>query len=91
MRENLSPELSYQISDTGAKAILAVEETLDNVLRCVKSLGLPTSMVFLISLEKGPKSGVRTLGDLLQYGEMEWERMSTEAEMHNRSVYLIPS
>lgn len=77
-------ELSYQIKDTGAKAVFAVEETLELVLQCVKKLGLSKSIVYLVSLEKGPKNGVRTLGDLLEFGEMDWERLTTEEAMHNR-------
>ncbi|EJD02554.1 acetyl-CoA synthetase-like protein [Fomitiporia mediterranea MF3/22] len=81
-------ELSYQIKDTGAKAIFAVQETLDLVLNCVDALGLPRSMVYLITLEKSSEKGVRTLGNLLDFGEMDWERLTTEEAMRSRIAAL---
>lgn len=81
-------ELEFQINDAGPKAIFATEETLEIVLLSVKSLNLPTSMVHLITLEKGPKKGTRTLGDLTDHGTMDWERLENEKSMRDRWVVL---
>ena len=77
-------ELAYLIKDTGAKVVFAVKETLEIVLRTVKNLGLPVSIVYLASLEKSSKNGVKTMGDLLDFGEMDWERLTTEEQVKGR-------
>nr|AIT83214.1 4-coumarate:CoA ligase [Inonotus obliquus] len=82
-------ELSYQVRDSGAKAIFTVQDSLDTVLQCVKALGLSDSIVYLATLDRGPIHGLRTLGDLLVFGEMGWERMTTEAVMKRRSVFTM--
>ena len=77
-------EISYQIKDTGAKVVFAAEDTLEKVLECCRALDIPDSQVYLLTLEHGPKCGVRTLGDLMGYGEMEWERISDKEILENR-------
>ena len=64
-----------------------MQGTLQLALKCVKALNLPKSMVYLIRLEKSSGDGVRTLGDLLDYGEIGWEKMTTEDAMRNRFVH----
>ena len=87
--DKIAKELAYQIKDTGSKVILAGKETLETALRSVKDVGLPSSSIYLITLDKGPISGVRTLGDLLLFGELEWERISSHDEMKRRCVLLF--
>ena len=64
--------------------ILAGPECLENALRSAESAGLAKSSVYLITLEKGPVKGVRTLGDLMAHGEMEWEKIKDEETMKRR-------
>ena len=83
-RTKVIPELSYQINDCGAKVIFAADDTLDKVLECCRGLQIPDSRVYLLTLERGRSGGVRTLGDLLQYGEMDWERITDKAVLQER-------
>ena len=76
-------EISYQIKDTGAKVVFAAEDTLEKVLECCRALDIPDSRVYLLTLDHGPKCGVQTLGDLLEYGEIEWERISDKEILEN--------
>lgn len=77
-------EISYQIGDCGAKVLFAADNTLDKVLECSRGLGMSDSQVYLLTLEKGPKRGIRTLGDLLEFGEMDWERITDKRLLQNR-------
>ena len=64
-----------------------MQGTLQLALKCVKALNLPKSMVYLITLEENSNAGVRTLGNLLNYGEMGWERLTTEDGMRDRFAH----
>ena len=77
-------EVSYQLNDCGAKIVFAAEDTLDKVLECCRRLRIPESRVYLLSLKRSAGKGVRTLGDLLEYGEMDWERISDKSELQKR-------
>lgn len=72
------------MKDCGAKVLFVEEETLAPILACCKSLDIPKSQVYLMTMEKGPKLGMKTLGDLLCYGEMDWDRFTTHREMRER-------
>ena len=63
---------------------MAGPQCLDTVLSGAKLAGLPMSSVYLINLERGPLRGVRTLGDLMSHGEMEWAKIEDEATMKRR-------
>ena len=77
-------EVSYQLNDCGAKIVFAAEDTLDKVLECCRSLQIPESRVYLLSFKRSAAKGVRTLGDLLEYGEMDWERITDKSELQKR-------
>ena len=77
-------EISYQINDCEAKIIFAAEDTLDKVRECCRALQIPESRIYLLTLEKKGKQGIRTLGDLMEYGEMEWERITDKIVLKKR-------
>lgn len=78
--------MAYQIKDTKTRVILAGPACLDNALRGAKLAGLPKSSVYLITLEKGPVKGVKTLSDLMANGEMDWEKITDVESMKRRCV-----
>ena len=78
----LVPEISYQINDSGAKVLFAAEDVLDKVLDCSRKV--PGSRVYLLTTEKKDSRGIPTLGDLLDYGEMEWERITDKNTLQKR-------
>ena len=78
-------ELKYQINDTGTKVFFVGRETVDIITHCLKLLGMSTDKVFLLTTEKSKRTdGVKTVGDLLEYGEIDWERPRNYDEMHER-------
>lgn len=80
------------MKDTRANVILAGPECLENALKSARLASLPQSAaVYLITLERGPVKGVRTLGDLMAHGEMEWEKIKDEETMKRRYAALLGS
>jgi hypothetical protein len=68
-------ELQYQLSNSGAKVAFASRETLPAVRACALRVGIPAYNVFLFEDRK--VSGINTFCDLLDYGELQWERLHT--------------
>jgi 4-coumarate--CoA ligase len=67
----------HQLSNSGAKAVFASPETLPLVRSCALKVGIPSENIFLFENRSLP--GFTTFRDLLNYGELQWERMD---DMH---------
>jgi len=65
----------HQLSNSGAKVAFASRETLALVRSCALKVGIPARNVFLF--EDCKVSGINTFRNLLDYGELQWERLHT--------------
>lgn len=71
-------EVMHQLSNSGAKAVFASRETLALVRGCALKVGIPARNIFLFEEHKVP--GINTFRNLLDYGELQWERLHTYEE-----------
>ncbi|KAF8584758.1 acetyl-CoA synthetase-like protein [Ramaria rubella] len=86
----LETELTHQLSNSGAKAIFTSPEKLELTLKCAAKLGIPQSQVFLFTPEHS-KGGIKTLGDVLNVGEGDWERLTTLQDVKETTAVLTYS
>ncbi|KAF8578013.1 acetyl-CoA synthetase-like protein [Ramaria rubella] len=79
-------ELMHQLSNSGAKAVFASPETFSLVRTCALKARIPAENIFLFENRSVP--GFTTFHDLLNYGELEWERMSNVDQLSDTIVSL---
>lgn len=76
-----------QLEVTGAKIVFADEDRLPLAREAIKKVGLPRNAIYLIAeKDKALPDRRRYLSDLLEHGELDWERLTTLEAVSTRFV-----
>lgn len=77
-----------QLKVSGARCIFTDNERLPTVLKAAKQLKIGAESIYLINngTKAAAEAGVRNLEELLDYGELQWERINDLSVVSERFV-----